>query len=34
MGLPQVADHAAAVAKHILQELQIAPAERCPPSAL
>lgn len=34
MGLPQVADHAAAVAQHILQELQIAPAERCPPSAL
>lgn len=34
MGLPQVADHAAAVARHILQELQIAHAERCPPSAL
>jgi uncharacterized NAD(P)/FAD-binding protein YdhS len=34
MGLPQVADHAAAVAQHILQELQIAHAERCPPSAL
>ena len=34
MGLPQVADHAAAVARHILQELQIAYAERCPPSAL
>lgn len=34
MGLPQVADHATAVARHILQELQIAHAERCPPSAL
>lgn len=34
MGLPQVADHAADVAKNILQELQIAHAERCPPSTL
>lgn len=34
MGLPQVADHAAAVAQTILQALQIAQAERCPPSAL
>ncbi|MGK3112008.1 FAD/NAD(P)-binding protein [Candidatus Pantoea formicae] len=32
MGLPQVADHAAAVAQQILNELDIAPAERCPPS--
>ncbi|EJL92451.1 FAD/NAD(P)-binding protein [Pantoea sp. GM01] len=34
MGLPQVADHAADVAKNILEELQIAQVERCPPSAL
>ncbi|WP_345830300.1 FAD/NAD(P)-binding protein (plasmid) [Pantoea sp. BRR-3P] len=34
MGLPQVADHAADVATQILEELQIAHAERCPPSAL
>jgi uncharacterized NAD(P)/FAD-binding protein YdhS len=33
MGLPQVADHAADVAKTILQELHIAQAERCRPSA-
>ncbi|MDI9219548.1 FAD/NAD(P)-binding protein [Pantoea sp. EA-12] len=32
MGLPQVADHAAAVAQQILKELHIAHAERCPPS--
>ncbi|WP_058960450.1 FAD/NAD(P)-binding protein [Type-E symbiont of Plautia stali] len=33
MGLPQVADHAAAVAQQILRELNIAQDERCPPYA-
>lgn len=33
MGLPQVADHAAAVADEILKVLPVAHAERCPPSA-
>lgn len=33
MGLPQVADHAADVAQHILTELHITQAERCPSSA-
>jgi uncharacterized NAD(P)/FAD-binding protein YdhS len=33
MGLPQVADHAAEVARHILTSLHIKHAERCPPLA-
>ncbi|MDF7659087.1 FAD/NAD(P)-binding protein [Erwiniaceae bacterium L1_54_6] len=33
MGLPQVADHAADVARQILASLQLAHAERCPPFA-